>query len=32
MVESLYKKLTPGIKNHMENLEDLRQPVECPKS
>ena len=32
MVQSLYKKLTPGLKNHMSNLHNYRQAVESPKS
>ena len=32
MVQSLYKKLTPGLKNHMRNLENFRQTAESPKS
>ena len=26
------QKLTPGFKNHMRNLDNLRQAVESPKS
>ena len=26
------QKLTPGFKNHMKNLGNLRQAVECPKN
>ena len=32
MVQSLYKKLTPGLKNHMRNLDNFGQAVEDPKS
>ena len=30
MVQSSYKKLTPGFKNHMRNLDNFRQAVEIP--
>ena len=32
MVQSLYKKLTPGLKNQIRNLENFRQAVESHKS
>ena len=32
MVPSLYQKPTPGLKNHMRNLDNYRQAVESPKS
>ena len=32
MIQSLYKKLTPGLKNHMRNLDNFGQAVEDPKS
>ena len=32
MVQSLYKKLTPGLKDHMRNLGNFRQAAEDPKS
>ena len=32
MVQSLYKKLTPGLKNQIKSLENFRQAVESPKS
>ena len=32
MVQSLNKKPTTGLKNHMMNLENYRQAVESPKS
>ena len=31
MVQSLYKKPTLGVKNHMRNLDNYRQAVESPK-
>ena len=32
MVQSLYKKLTPGLKNHMRNLDNFREAVDSQKS
>ena len=32
MVQSLYKKLTPSLKNHILNLDNPRQAVEGSKS
>ena len=32
MVQSLYEKPTPGLKNHIGNLDHYRQAVESPKS
>ena len=32
MVQSLYKKLTPGLKNHMRNLDNFREAVDSHKS
>ena len=32
MVRSIYKKPTPGLKNHMRNLCNFKQAVESPKS
>ena len=32
MEQSLYKKLTPGFKNHMKNLDNFTEEVESPKS
>ena len=32
IVQSLYKKLTPCLKNHIRNLNNFRQAVESPKS
>ena len=31
MVQSLYKKLTPGLKNHMRNLDNFREAVDSQK-
>ena len=31
MGQNLYKKLTPGFKNHIKNLDNFRQAVESPK-
>ena len=31
MVQSLYKKPTLGVKNHMRNLDNYRQAEESPK-
>ena len=32
VVQSLYKKLTPGLKNHMRNLDNFIEEVDSPKS
>ena len=32
MVQSLYKRLCPGLKNHMRILDNFKQAVESPKS